>query len=53
MTGEIFGIARLLAHQNDARSLRSLAEHGLRSVPVQVAGSAVSRRIAQRGHGRL
>src|SRR5690242_14837811 len=45
-TGQVFGIARLLAHQHDPGSLRSFAENGLRCVAVEVAGGALSGGLA-------
>ncbi len=53
MAGEVFGIARLLAHEHDRCSLRSFAEHGLCGVLVQIAGGASSGGVAQRADCRL
>jgi hypothetical protein len=52
MTGQVFGISRLLADQHDPGSLRAFAENGLRRVAVEVAGGALSGGIAQVLDGR-
>jgi len=53
MSGEIFGIARLLADQHDGGPLGTLAEHRLRGVPIERAGSASGRGLLQGGNRRF
>src|SRR5215469_1454644 len=53
MTGEIFGIPRLLPDQHDAGRLRPFAEDGLCCFLVEMARGALSGRVAQPGDRRL
>src|SRR5262249_46373801 len=54
-TGQIFGVARLLADQHQLGAGRAFAEHGLRAEFVQIAGLAILRGVAhacERGPAR-
>jgi len=53
MSGEVFGIARLLADQHDGGPLGALAEHRLRGVPIKRAGGASGRGLLQGGNRRF
>src|SRR5439155_27304227 len=53
VTGQILGIARLLADKHDLGPFRPLAEHGLRRIAEQRASGAFGRRVAYVIEARL